>query len=140
MNNKYTDVIQRITAYQPWLLENEEERNILYTRLYEEEMQERHNAEYNWNIVEAYDWICDVIRTAYWIDQSFWEKTEKILVDIINSSHYNIDCFEKCWQEIRQSNWTKSKDKREDWKIIKWPDYIPPNLLPIIQKYHKQKI
>lgn len=140
MNNKYTDVIQRITAYQPWLLENEEERNILYTRLYEEEMQERHNAEYNWNIVEAYDWICDVIWTAYWISPSFWENKERILIDIMQSSHYNIDCFEECWQEIRRSNWTKSKDTREDWKIIKWSDYIPPNLLPIIQKYHKQKI
>lgn len=132
----YKDVMDRIQEYQPELIEKSKQRQDLYMNLCLEEIQERKQAEYNRNIVEAYDWLCDIIRTAYGISKSFWSKKETDSAKIMQSSHYNIECFKECREEVKRSNRSKSKERREDWKIIKWPNYEAPNLLPIIKKYY----
>lgn len=132
----YKDVMERIQEYQPDLIEKSKQRQDLYMDLCLEEIQERKQAEYNRNIVEAYDWLCDIIRTAYGISKSFWSKKETDSAKIMQSSHYNIECFKECREEVKRSNRSKSKERREDWKIIKWPNYEAPNLLPIIKKYY----
>lgn len=132
----YKDVMERIQEYQPDLIEKSKQRQDLYMNLCLEEIQEREQAEYNRNIVEAYDWLCDIIRTAYGISKSFWSKKETDSAKIMQSSHYNIECFKECREEVKRSNRSKSKERREDWKIIKWPNYEAPNLLPIIKKYY----
>ena len=132
----YKDVMDRIQEYQPDLIEKSKQRQDLYMDLCLEEIQERKQAEYNRNIVGAYDWLCDIIRTAYGISKSFWSKKETDSAKIMQSSHYNIECFKECREEVKRSNRSKSKERREDWKIIKWPNYEAPNLLPIIKKYY----
>lgn len=131
----YKDVMDRIQEYQPELITKHEEREELYLNLHREETQERKQAEYNRNIVEAYDWLCDMVWTAYGVNKEFWYKKEDQLTKIMQSSHYSTICFKECREEVKRSNRTKSKEK-EDWKIIKWPNYEAPNLLPIIKKYH----
>ena len=132
----YKDVMDRIQEYQPELVTKREAREELYLNLHREEVQERKQAEYNRNIVEAYDWLCDMVRTAYGVNKEFWFKREDQLTKIMQSSHYSTICFKECWEEVKRSNRTKSKERKEDWKIIKWPNYEAPNLLPIIKKYH----
>jgi hypothetical protein len=51
----YKDVMERIQEYQPDLIEKSKQRQDLYMNLCLEEIQERKQAEYNRNIVEAYD-------------------------------------------------------------------------------------
>ena len=51
----YKDVMDRIQEYQPELVAHHEAREELYLKLYDEEVQERKQAEYNRDIVEAYD-------------------------------------------------------------------------------------
>ena len=51
----YKDVMDRIQEYQPELVTKREAREELYLNLHREEVQERKQAEYNRNIVEAYD-------------------------------------------------------------------------------------
>lgn len=132
----YKDVMDRIQEYQPELVYDNNAREELYIRLHIEEIQERKQAEYNRYIVEAYDWLCDMIWTAYGVNNIIWQKKQQALFEIMESSHYYIDCFKECREEVKRSNRTKSKERREDWKIIKWPNYEAPNLLPIIKKYH----
>lgn len=132
----YKDVMDRIQEYQPDLIEKSKQRQDLYMDLCLEEIQERKQAEYNRDIVKSYDWLCDIIRTAYGISKSFWSKKETDSAKIMQSSHYNIECFKECREEVKRSNRSKSKERREDWKIIKWPNYEAPNLLPIIKKYY----
>lgn len=132
----YKDVMERIQEYQPELVYDNNIREELYIRLHIEEVEERRQAEYNRDIVEAYDWICDMIRTAYWVNNIIWHKKQQALFEIMESSHYYVECFKECREEVKRSNRTKSKERREDWKIIKWPNYEAPNLLPIIKKYH----
>ena len=128
----YNDVEERIKEYQP-NLENREE---LYINLHIEEIQERKQAELNWDIVEAYDWLCDMVRTAYGVSEVFGDNKLQQLTDIMMSSHYIVECFEECREEVKKSNRTKSKDTREDWKILKGENYKAPDLKPIIKKYH----
>ncbi len=130
--NYYNDVEERIKEYQP-NLENREE---LYTDLHIEEIQERKEAELNRDIVEAYDWLCDMVRTAYGIWKEMWYQRLHDLIEIMKSSHYIVECFEECREEVKKSNRTKSKDTREDWKILKGENYKAPDLKPIIKKYH----
>lgn len=132
----YKDVMDRIQEYQPELITDNEAREELYKILQLEEIKERKQAEYNRDIVEAYDWICDMIWTAYGINKEIWLQREDDLTKIMLSSHYSTICFKECREEVKRSNRTKSKERREDWKIIKWPNYEAPILLPIIKKYH----
>ncbi len=125
-------VNKRIQEYQPDLTD----REALYMNLCLEETQERKTAEYNRDIVEAYDGICDIIRTAYGINEKRWDAKLNQLTDVMNSSHYNLECFRECFDEVERSNRTKSKDTREDWKILKGENYKAPDLKPIIKKYH----
>lgn len=130
--NYYNDVEERIKEYQP-NLENREE---LYANLHLEEIQERKQAELNWDIVEAYRLLSDMVRTAYGVRKEMWEKRLDQLTEIMKSSHYIVPCFEECREEVKRSNWTKSKETREDWKILKGENYKAPDLKPIIRKYH----
>lgn len=52
--------------------------------------------------------------------------------------------IEECFDEIHRSNLSKlgpdgKPMRREDGKVIKGPNYIPPNLNPIISKYLEDK-
>lgn len=132
----YKDVMDRIQEYQPELVTDNEAREELYLKLFLEEVEERKKAEYKRDIVEAYDWLCDMLWTAYGVNNIFWFQKEDNLIKIMQPFHYSITCFKECREEVKRSNWTKSKERREDWKIIKWPNYKDPNLLPIIKKYH----
>ena len=51
----YKDVMERIQEYQPELVYDNNIREELYIRLHIEEVEERRQAEYNRDIVEAYD-------------------------------------------------------------------------------------
>jgi len=130
--NYYNDVEKRIKEYQP-KLENREE---LYTELHREEIQERKQAELNRDIVEAYDALCDMVRTAYGVRKEFGDHRLEQLTEIMRSSHYIVECFEECREEVKKSNRTKSKEAREDWKILKGENYKAPDLKPIIKRYH----
>lgn len=130
--NYHKDVEKRIKEYQP-NLENREE---LYINLYIEEIQERKESELNWDIVEAYDAICDMVWTAYGASEIFGDNKLQQLTDIMRSSHYIVECFEECREEVKKSNRTKSKDTREGWKILKGENYKAPDLKPIIRKHH----
>jgi hypothetical protein len=133
----YKDVMDRIQEYQPELVPDERWRRKLYWDLTREERIELHVAEKNWNIVESYDAICDTIWCMYWVWKKRWDDLlTSYTTNKLRKSHYNIDCFKECREEVKRSNRTKSKERREDWKIIKWPNYEAPNLLPIIKKYH----
>lgn len=133
----YKDVMDRIQEYQPELTNDERWRRNLYWELLREERLELFIAEKSWNIVESYDAICDTIWCMYWIWEKRWDDLLKSYTkNKLRSQHYNIDCFKECREEVKRSNRTKSKERREDWKIIKWPNYEAPNLLPIIKKYH----
>lgn len=125
-------VNKRIQEYQPDIADKE----ALYMNLCLEEIQERKKAEYNRDIVEAYDAICDIVWTAYGINEKRWDAKLDQLTDIMNSSHYNLECFRECFDEVERANRTKSKDTREDWKILKGENYKAPDLKPIIKKYH----
>lgn len=128
----HKDVEERIKEYQT-SLENREE---LYVNLHIEEIQERKEAELNRDIVEAYDALCDIIRTAYGINKQAWDQISQQLIRVMETSHYIVPCFEECREEVKKSNWTKSKDTREDWKILKGENYKAPDLEPIIKKHH----
>ena len=132
----YKDVMDRIQEYQPGLVTDNEAREELYLKLFLEEVQERKKAEYNRDIVEAYDWLCDMLWTAYGVNNIFWFQKQDSLTKIMQPFHYSTICFKECREEAKRSNRTKSKERREDWKIIKWPNYEAPILLPIIKKYH----
>lgn len=108
--NYYNDVEERIKEYQP-NLENREE---LYANLHLEKIQERKQAELNWDIVEAYRLLSDMVRTAYGVSKTFGDYRLEQLTDIMNSSHYIIECFEECRKQ-------RSKEM---------------NLRPIIKKHH----
>jgi hypothetical protein len=77
-----------------------------------------------------------MVRTAYGIRKEMWEKRLDQLTEIMRSSHYIVECFEECRQEVKRSNWTKSKNTGEDWKILKGESYKAPDLKPIIRKHH----
>ena len=130
--NYYNDVEERIKEYQP----NLKNRGELYTDLHIEEIQERKQAELNRDIVEAYDALCDMVRTAYGVRKEFGDHRLEQLTEIMRSSHYIVECFEECREEVKKSNRTKSKDTREDWKILKGENYKAPDLKPIIKKHH----
>jgi len=130
--NYYNDVEERIKEYQPDLTDREG----LYTELHREEIQERKQAELNRDIVEAYDALCDMVRTAYGVRKEFGDSRLEQLTEIMRSSHYIVKCFEECREEVKKSNRTKSKDTREDWKILKGENYKAPDLKPIIKKHH----
>jgi hypothetical protein len=108
--NYHNDVEERIKEYQPNLKNKEE----LYTDLHIEEIQERKQAELNRDIVEAYDALCDMVWTAYGIRKEFGDSRLEQLTEIMKSSHYIVECFEECREEVKKSNRTKSKDTRED--------------------------
>ena len=133
----YKDVMERIQEYQPELTNDEKWRRNLYWELLREERLELFISEKSWNIVESYDAICDTIWCMYWIWKKRWDDLLKSYTkNKLSNQHYNIDCFKECREEVKKSNRTKSKERREDWKIIKWPNYEAPILLPIIKKYH----
>ena len=43
---------------------------------------------------------------------------------------------EKDYKTLTDYRDWRTRRRRKDWKIIKWPNYEAPNLLPIIKKYH----
>jgi hypothetical protein len=77
-----------------------------------------------------------LVRTAYGIRKEFGDNRLEGLIEVMRSSHYIVECFEECREEVKKSNRTKSKDTREDWKILKGENYKAPDLKPIIKKYH----
>lgn len=130
--NYYNDVEERIKEYQPNLKNREE----LYNKLHLEELRERKVAKTDWDIVNAYDALCDIVRTAYGISKEYWDEKLYQVLHLLDWICYKTPCFKECRQEVKRSNRTKSKDTREDWKILKGENYQAPDLKPIIRKHH----
>lgn len=115
----------------------------LYLSLCQEEEKELQQAILAWDTVAIVDAVCDVVRVWRWLVR-YWRKVTWELKD------QRFDClwwemllwsdlFYEAMDEVIKSNYTKSKDPNyTDFysrKVLKGPNYQPPNLLPIIEKY-----
>lgn len=97
-----------------------QEQLALYVNLIKEELQEFEDA--GDNRVEQLDALIDIL---------------VVTVGAIHSAGFD---GEGAWNEVMRSNFTKINpltgkvNKREDGKILKGPDYSPPNLEPFVTK------
>ena len=99
---------------------DEKTRNLRY-ELLREELEELREALDKENIVEIADALTDILYVAYGAGHAFG---------------INLD---SCYWEVHRSNMSKLGEDgkpihREDGKVIKGPNYSPPNLTSIILK------
>ena len=107
----------------------------LYDALILEETKELQQAIMEWNTVWIADAICDLVRVTTGLWYYLWEDIEMSVFHYIWHAMLWEDMFEECMAEVIRSNFTKSKDTDENWKIIKWQNYEEPQLWPIIERY-----
>ena len=107
----------------------------LYDNLIEEETKELQQAILEWNTVAIADAICDLVRVTYGLWYYLWENLETYVFHYIWHALLGEDMFEECMAEVIRSNFTKSKDTDENWKIVKWENYEEPQLWAIIERY-----
>jgi predicted HAD superfamily Cof-like phosphohydrolase len=93
---------------------------ILRERLINEELNEYHDAVRNGDIVEIADALADL---AY--------------VVIGTAVAHGLTQFDKIFTEVHRANMSKLGEDgrpiiREDGKVLKGPNYTPPNLTPLI--------
>jgi hypothetical protein len=55
-----------------------------------------------------------MVWTAYGIRKEFGDNRLEGLTEVMKASHYIVECFEECREEVKRSNRTKSKETRED--------------------------
>lgn len=102
-----------------------EERCVLRQRILQEEVDELNEAWQQGNLTQVADAITDCLYILFGTAHEF------------GIAHLLPACFE----EVHRSNMSKLGEdgkplKREDGKVIKSANYIPPNLKSIIEKEH----
>lgn len=123
------DILRRFDEYH-WACDDRQAMIDLYDTLIQEETKELHSAILSWDTIWIVDGICDLARVTVWYWYYSWEDSHMFFY--IWQQMLWADIFDKCMTEIIRSNFTKSKSSQDNWKIIKWADYSPPNLRDII--------
>jgi len=105
-------------VYRKPTLRDEKTRKLRY-ELLREELEELRNALDKEDIIEIADALTDILYVAYGAGHAF-----------------GID-LQSCYYEVHMSNMSKLGEDgkpihREDGKVIKGPNYRPPNLIKII--------
>jgi len=105
-------------VYRKPTLRDEKTRKLRY-ELLREELEELRNALDKEDIIEIADALTDILYVAYGAGHAF-----------------GID-LQSCYHEVHMSNMSKLGEDgkpihREDGKVIKGPNYRPPNLIKII--------
>lgn len=141
--------------YQPNL--THEEWYVLYDNLIAEEKEETQEALNNDDIVEFIDGVVDtlwvqVIYIYFKLQLIKWTDTFQEITLIIEESckligdktnlnpKYVLDFLEEATEEVMNSNYTKSLELQTEWakvwKVIKWENFVKPDLQKIIDKYN----
>lgn len=117
----------------------------LYMNLAEEEYVETIEALDRCDIIEYVDWVCDQYRVARSTEYFAWlvrkedvkeamkkkcEFLEKLLM---------VEIFIAGMWEVCRSNFTKSKEKDKNWKIIKWDKYSKPDIAKVTATIYQLK-
>ena len=157
MENKIEKMIDMVEEFYRQIRDTEylykgkemtSERKILRFDLFEEEHQEYRFAK---NRIEKLDAICDMlyIRLGTLLESMKSKEDLKNLINYHLDKKLNMifdytkknnfsDILFKAFEEVHRSNMSKiDKDgkvkRREDGKIIKGPDYFPPNLKQFLE-------
>ena len=137
LQNKTNKIIERYELYQ-WSQPIQEMKD-LYTKLIQEEIQEYHQAATSWNIIWVYDAIADIYRVKTIHNYLRYKDTKAL--DTTKSFHLDIphNIIADLLDEVIKSNFTKKIWSREDGekkgKIIKWPDYVKPDIETVLRKH-----
>lgn len=136
------DIISRFEKYH-W---DQEPQKLyeLYLNLIEEEYLETIEAMEKRSIVDYLDWMADMYRVSIWAihyAKKAWRPDDVILalrknIDFIVRT-LPIDILVACLHEVCMSNYSKSTEKREDGKIIKWENYRAPNIKNLVEKFYR---
>lgn len=107
-------------VYSRPTLQDEKTAQLRY-ELISEELQELKDAQFDQDLVEIADALTDLLYVVYGAGHA-----------------YGID-LDACYHEVHRSNMSKLGENgqpiyRDDGKVMKGPNYSPPNLVPFILK------
>ena len=122
---------------------------MLYEKLIEEEQDELLEAIKNKDIVEILDAIWDILWVSiwyiyfnWWIALEVWYVEDDSMDIILSMIKWNISAkklLNILMMEIVTSNYSKIKQKEHKWekiwKILKWPNFIRPDINKIVKDY-----
>ena len=134
----------------------------LYKALIKEELDEASEAWYNMDIVELLDAYVDYLWVTIWYiwfkalrdNENVIEWKDKYILNEVTEWVNELlekiivpkGLFSLAWLEIAYSNWTKSLEKRDEndpegkaGKIIKWPNYVKPDLNKVFDYIKKTR-
>lgn len=158
------DVPKLMTLTIQWFDYYQGERDIvemkdLYKELIHEELTEVSVAWYDKDVIEILDWYVDYLWVSLWYiwfntlknneniiepDAAILEEVTEEFNKVLDTIIVPWDLFLTAWLEIAYSNWTKSLELRDEtdpewkiWKVIKWKDYVKPDLENVFTKINK---
>ncbi len=112
--------------------EDREKMTMLYSKLIVEEMEEIYNAWYDKDIIGLIDGYIDQFWVMLWYDYFAGQKIEENYIEEYRQKKdIPYELFYRWLIEVAYSNWTKSREKIQDWekkgKIIKGKDFVKPD-------------
>lgn len=135
------------SQYQPNL--SNEEWQILYKKLIQEELDETNLALKENNLVEFLDWCIDLYWVIQWYKYFWWWDVDinpfEIMFNNINYVWWQLvqeSLVYKLINAVADSNFTKTLELQTEWekvgKVIKWPNFVPPteSIKEIIKNYN----
>lgn len=143
-------IISWFRLFQPTFNVWDESAINLYLNLIQEEVNEYNLAVKDWDSEWIMDAICDIYWVSIWYDYFSNKELKTFNVDDLFKTIYTtltnfniedilkneLEVFQKSLLNVCASNYTKSfslqTNWEKKWKVIKWINYIKPNLKEIV--------